>query len=49
MPHIMKLHGNDPHLFPESSNFKGPVVTTITQLIPSQFLFSGYLKEQAIL
>jgi hypothetical protein len=44
----MKLHGNDPDLLPGSSDFKGPVVTTIAQLIPSQFLFSDYLKEQAI-
>jgi hypothetical protein len=49
MPHIMKLHGNDPDLPPGSSNFKRPVVTTITQLIPSQFLFSDYLKDKAIL
>lgn len=48
MPHFMRLHDNDPDLLPGSSDFQGPVVTTITQLTPSQFLFSGYLKEQAI-
>jgi len=45
----MKLHDNDPNLLPVSSDFKGPVVTTIAKLIPSQILFLDYLKEQAIL